>query len=575
MGDLLPGQVATQNTSARDFLRLLALLLLKAHNQDRWGRARAWTWLFVMVSAARWHALAFVQFTLVQAGSINAVRDFQKQVFWQGRRHMFLTILKMVASSCLQDFAAEKVKKIWRSAVTTSMLRTYFDGTYYRAKLSQALPNPDHRITADVRSIVEDVTTLAKGLPEHLTNIVELTKVMWGTSPGVCTLLWSYVLAITMTTRRYCNTALLEVAMQNVEAHLRYALLHVHECAESIAFYGAARVEELRLSTMVSELASRWDKLLTYTSFFGSVERCFSWIASILPSMVMAPMFWSGSSEFADYSKMVNGFRKVKDALFFIADNFDKLSSISARIERIQALTDFANAHAETTTSSISISEPSDGNLLVLQEVRVAIPEYGAKPGHWLGKAGGVSLAIAPGGTLLVQGESGVGKSSLLRAIAGLWQHGVGSIQRGGEVFFLPQQPYIPAGQQRVATPLRNQLLYPKTVAEDEDLREALEAVQLGELDLDEEADWATQLSGGERQRLVFARLLLQLRGTSAPLVLLDEATSACSEPAEVQLYEALAKRSHHGAVVSVGHRSSLRRFHREVIVLDGEAHHI
>eukprot|EP00408_Alexandrium_pacificum_P064387 CAMPEP_0171165118 /NCGR_PEP_ID=MMETSP0790-20130122/6019_1 /TAXON_ID=2925 /ORGANISM="Alexandrium catenella, Strain OF101" /LENGTH=582 /DNA_ID=CAMNT_0011629895 /DNA_START=15 /DNA_END=1763 /DNA_ORIENTATION=+ len=564
--------------SAKDLASMLGFLLLRAHEQDKWGRMRAWAWLLTMLAAAVLHGRAFIDFTVVQAGSINAVKDYNRRLFWQGRRSMLLVILRMVASSSLQDFAAEKVKKVWRSALTTSMLHSYLGGSYYRVKLTGAVPNPDHRITSDVRSIVEDVTSLAKMLPEHATNVVGLTGVMWKTSPLACSLLWSYVLAVTMTTRRYFEkrTAPLEVAMQNLEAHLRYALLHVQECAESIAFYGAARVEEQRLSAMVCQLSSCWDRLLTFTSLFGSVERAVSWIASILPSIIMAPLFWGGSAKFADYSQMVNGFRKVKDALFFLADNFDKLSSISARVERVKELQNFASSEAGSAghpPSAISLSGPLEGQLLVLRGVRVAVPACRAGPVRWLGSERGVSVTVAPGGTLLIQGESGVGKSSLLRAVAGLWDRGVGSIHRVHEVFFLPQQPYLPAGPRSTATSLREQLLYPDTEAPDAELRSALEAALLGHLavDVDSEADWATALSGGERQRLVLARLLLQLRGTERPLVLLDEATSACSEQAETQLYEALLARTRQGAVVSVGHRSSLRRFHQEVIVMGEE----
>lgn len=558
---------------ARGLGDLLRFLLVRPHLHDSWGRCRAWSWLMAMAAGAVMHGRAYVEFTQVQAGSLNAVKDYQRALFWQGRGRMFLTILKMIGSSTVQNYAANKLKILWRSAATASLLQKYLGkDTYYRAKLTGAVPNPDHRIASDVQSVVEDVTNMSKMLPEHVTNVVGLTGAMWRTSRFACGLLWSYVICVTLATRVHFErrTAQLELAVQAVEAHFRFALLRVQDCAESIAFHKSASTEHARLLQMVQRLVVQENALLVLTSVFGSIERTCSWVASILPSMIMAPRYWAGLARFADYSLMVNGFRKVKDALFFLADHYDKLAAITARVGRVQELHLYSSAGNIRANERITVGEPPCGLLLVLEAVRVAVPGMAWEAARWLGPHEGVSFRLAPGGTLLVQGESGVGKSSLLRAIAGLWEEGSGAIHRGSEVLFLPQVPYLPAGPQSAASSLRSQLLYPAARATEPELRHVLQEVQLEHLadDLDREVDWATTLSGGERQRLVFARLLVSLAGAASPVVLLDEATSACSEAAEERLYAALLQRLGSGALVSVGHRSSLRRFHSEVHVM-------
>src|SRR5262249_62048762 len=118
-------------------------------------------------------------------------------------------------------------------------------------------------------------------------------------------------------------------------------------------------------------------------------------------------------------------------------------------------------------------------------------------------------VCIEPGEKVLVMGESGTGKSSLVRAIAGLWPWGGGrlEIQKGAKVFMMPQRPYIPLGT------LRRAVTYPSAVDEvpDEEVQHAMEEVGLGELtaQLDEEKGWDQTLSGGEKQRVAFARLLV------------------------------------------------------------------
>jgi putative ATP-binding cassette transporter len=165
---------------------------------------------------------------------------------------------------------------------------------------------------------------------------------------------------------------------------------------------------------------------------------------------------------------------------------------------------------------------------------------------------------------VLVSGPTGCGKSTLLRAIAGLWPYGKGVIDlpASAKTVFLPQKPYLPIGT------LRTVVSYPTAAGglSDADIQAALTACGLPRLTsrLDEAVSWHQELSPGEQQRLAFARLVLQ-----APnLIFLDEATSAMDEPSERAMYAWLRERLPRAAIVSVGHRDSLRAFHERTLAL-------
>ena len=152
--------------------------------------------------------------------------------------------------------------------------------------------------------------------------------------------------------------------------------------------------------------------------------------------------------------------------------------------------------------------------------------------------------------------------------ISGLRKPNLGLIERPktGDLLFIPQIPYLLLGS------LREQLCYPTEESKfsDEQLKSVLVEVKLQSLlerypDLDIKQDWPRILSLGEQQRLAFGRLLL-----NAPrFAVLDEATSALDVKTEEHLYELLKKRDL--AVISVGHRPTLKEFHESVLELLGD----
>ena len=208
------------------------------------------------------------------------------------------------------------------------------------------------------------------------------------------------------------------------------------------------------------------------------------------------------------------------------------------------------------------IRQARQGTGLTVSDLTLDLPDGQPLISH-------IGLSAEPGTAVLVAGPTGIGKSTMLRAIAGLWPFGRGKVRLGqGRIFFVPQKPYIPLGS------LRQALAYPEdgTVIPDERLKAVLRTVGLAGLEheLDLTDNWSQRLSGGEQQRLAFARLFL----AEPDVIFLDEATSALDETTEARFYRMLREAPWRPTIVSIGHRSTLRAFHDRVLDLTALADH-
>lgn len=269
---------------------------------------------------------------------------------------------------------------------------------------------------------------------------------------------------------------------------------------------------------------------------------------------------------FGAVSQAIIAFQASLNALSVVVRKFRSVSSLLAEGGRLDALAEaLAKACSAATSSAPALELTRQQALLEAQGVTLQLPT-----GEQL--CNDVSFALHQGERMMVSGPSGAGKTTLVRAVAGLWNHGSGSLRRASSTVFLSQEPYIPEGS------LRRVLTFPAScdAFEDEAILAAARAAQLGHVlerfaaggpltaALLVEADWEAVLSRGEQQRCAFCRLLL-LR---PDLIVLDEATAALDEATEEALYRQLIPSDQElgPGVVSVSHRPALQRFHTHLL---------
>jgi putative ATP-binding cassette transporter len=342
------------------------------------------------------------------------------------------------------------------------------------------------------------------------------------------------------------------------EADYRFGLIRIRENAEAIAFYRGEGEEERELGRRFGALFQNFKELIRFTLGLNFFQYGYSLITLGLPSVIIAPRVLAGELEVGRVVQAAGAFSAILAALTVFVDNFDSLSKFAAGIDRLHGFERALEAPTEPVDGRIELGV---GPRIELERVTVRTPHHGRVLVNEL------SLSVRPGEGLLIVGPSGGGKSSILRALAGLWEGGSGRIVRppAERLLFLPQHPYMILGT------LRDQLSYPgcERPFDETALRHALDAVNLPDLEarcggFDHAVHFDKVLSVGEQQRLAFARVLLR----RPEYVMLDEATSALDGANEAALYEKL--KGDGTTIVSVSHRPALLRYHEQVLELDG-----
>ena len=191
----------------------------------------------------------------------------------------------------------------------------------------------------------------------------------------------------------------------------------------------------------------------------------------------------------------------------------------------------------------------------------------------------GVSLSAPQGRETALVGPSGAGKSTILRLAARFWDVDDGTVTIGGAPVRSMRASTIMGMTSMVFqdvylfdTTIRENLRIARPEATDAELAEAARRARLDRVIEALPHGWDTQvgpgglsLSGGERQRVAIARAFVK----DAPILLLDEITSALDGENESAITEVVRELSEGRTVIVVAHRLSTVRQADEVVFLE------
>jgi vitamin B12/bleomycin/antimicrobial peptide transport system ATP-binding/permease protein len=512
----------------------------------------------------------------------TGLQDYNWDVFVREIGVFCLLATCFIALAVYQLYLNQWLQIRWRRWLTKHYLGEWLHGAnHYRMQLQgDAADNPDQRIADDVKLFVDRTLDIGLNLLNSVVTLFSFVIILWGLSeaaplhvfgteyhiPGYlvwCALIYA-IFGTALTQWIGSPLVRLDFRQQQFEADFRFNLVRARENSEQIALLQGERAERERLWARFNHVVENWYGIMSRTKRLTAFTASYSQAAVIIPYILVTPAYFAKQVQLGGLTQTASAFGSVQKALSVFVTIYRTLADWRAIVARLDG---FETAIASATTlakagDSIGVVSSGGATAIDLGQLTVGLPN-----GTPLVSADGLSLRS--GERTLLTGPSGTGKSTLFRAIAGIWPFGSGkiTIPADASVMMLPQRPYFPIGS------LHGAIAYPGETGSfsEAQVREALTLVGLPQLGsrLAEEAHWNRMLSPGEQQRLGVARALLH-----APNYLfLDEATASLDEPSEAALYGLLASKLPETTIVSIGHRSTLEAFHQRHIAMvrDGD----
>lgn len=462
----------------------------------------------------------------------------------------------------------------WRRWLTTRFIDIWLQNkTYYNLQMfGKDTDNPDQRISEDVRQFVEMTLSFGIGILKAFCTFASFVVILYNLSGSLSFtfmgktwtingyMLWASLLYSVIGTyiTHIVGRKLVKInfIQQKYEADFRFSMIRLRESAESVAFYRGEAQEGSVFKQRFKMLLDNFWKLVNKQKQLVFLNSGYSQIAIIFPFVVAMNRYLTKEVTLGGLMQVASAFGRVQDSLSYFVDMYSSIAQWQAVVMR---LTCFGHHMHDVYQQAerFHVERFAAADVVEVDNMQINLPD--GKP-----LLENISFTLHPGHNVLIKGVSGSGKSTLLRAISGIWPFVDGKIflPERDKLMFIPQKSYLPLGTLRAA------LNYPgNKPIDDTELSYLMDLCQIGYLKdkLDLEADWSHVLSVGEQQRLAFVRAHIQ----QPQWLFLDEATSALDEDTEANMYSLLQERLQQTTVVSVGHRSTLNKYHELVLRLN------
>ncbi len=553
----------------RDFRTLLAPYW---RSEEKW---RAYGLFALIIACITIQVFASVALNFFYQNFFDALQNFNKGIMLHLLWQFILLVIILIIVVGYSVYLSGILSIRWRRWLTQHYLTHWLSHhTFYRMQvLHKNVDNPDQRISEDLDAFTSSTLSLFTSLLSSILTLVIFGYILWKISgsihiplgkqaltvPGY--LLWIALICAVIGTwlTRMIGRPLpgLNYQQQQFNANFRFGMARLRETSEQVALYRGETLEKKQLGNTFADVVNNFIRLIKVQKYLMFFQFGYNSIAYFIGMVAGLPLYFEKKIQIGGLIQISQAYGEVISSLSILVTAFAGIAAWRAVIYRLTEFNHHMEAVNQLSSEATIHFKPQTNHKLTVHQLDLRLPDNTLLLKN-------LHLSLEPGHSLLITGSSGVGKSTLLRALAGIWPHGQGEIYlpQNAKLMFLPQKPYLPLGT------LKNALIYPddSLTISDEQLQAFLTLCGLPKLmsQLNTSANWAQELSLGEQQLIGFVRVFLQ----KPEWIFLDEATSALDENNESKMYQLLREQLPAATIISVGHRSSLQAFHDKSIAL-------
>lgn len=511
-----------------------------------------------------------------QSGFYSELQQYNRDGFYNAMLQFTLISVIYILTSGYQSYYRLILELNWRQWLTDKYVSTWLHNhIYYHLNLlNSAIDNPAQRISEDVSLFIHTTLDLLVGLLRHSITLIAFSVVLWNLSGSIMLpvlnvavpgyLVWLALLYSIAGTWLTVQTGLplinCNVLQQTTEAEYRACLDRLKESDECVALYSGEEKEKLTIAAYFQRLARNYREIAKVTKKITLLSVTYSQLSIVFAFLVASPRYFNNEIQLGQLFEISGAYWYVHSALSFIIDSFGKLAFWKALMVRLN--------NFNVTMAEIQLEAEPRGTIVFSRNNQLEIKNLTILSMFGQVLLKNITLNLQGKDRLLISGPTGCGKTTLFRTLAGIWPNFTGHIAKPKQqnLLFLPQKPYM------FVSTLRDLLLYPRGShsISDKTLSDILTQYKLEFLSgkLDTCADWGKTLSLGQQQCLSIARAILH----QPDWLFLDEATSSMDMHTEQQIYAMLHQQLPDAAIISIGHRETLRQYHTRNLVLDSSS---